>query len=67
MVLLYTKKTDITVADMLNDKVLPFFNERALSLLRVLTGRGTSCFSALVSCRKYQTQQNKSTPDKKKS
>lgn len=38
---LYTEKTAITAADMLNDKVLPFFQEHGLSLLRVLTDRGT--------------------------
>lgn len=41
MVKLYTEKTAITAADMLNDKVLPFFQEHHLSLLRVLTDRGT--------------------------
>ena len=38
---LYAEKTAITAADMLNDKVLPFFQEQGLSLLRVLTDRGT--------------------------
>lgn len=41
LVKLYTEKTAITAADMLNDKVLPFFQEHDLSLLRVLTDRGT--------------------------
>ena len=38
---LYTTKTPITAADMLNDKVLPFFEQHELPLLRVLTDRGT--------------------------
>ena len=38
---LYTTKTPITAADMLNDKVLPFFKEQELPLLRILTDRGT--------------------------
>jgi len=38
---LYTGKTAITAADMLNDVVLPFFEEQDVQLLRVLTDRGT--------------------------
>ena len=38
---LYTTKTPITTADMLNDKVLPFFVEHELPMLRILTDRGT--------------------------
>jgi transposase InsO family protein len=38
---LYTEKTAITSADLLNDKVLPFFAEKQINLLRVLTDRGT--------------------------
>jgi transposase InsO family protein len=38
---LYTDKTAITSADMLNDKVLPFFAEHGIPLLRILTDRGT--------------------------
>jgi transposase InsO family protein len=38
---LYTTKTAITAADLLNDKVLPFFDEQDVPLLRVLTDRGT--------------------------
>lgn len=37
---LYTTKTPITSADVLNDKVLPFFNEQELPMLRILTDRG---------------------------
>ena len=38
---LYTTKTAITAADMLNDRVLPFYEEHQLPLLRILTDRGT--------------------------
>lgn len=38
---LYTTKTPITAADMLNDKVLPFFEGQELPMLRMLTDRGT--------------------------
>ncbi|HPS50916.1 MAG TPA: IS481 family transposase [Bacteroidales bacterium] len=38
---LYDRKNAITAADMLNDVVLPFFEEHEIPLLRVLTDRGT--------------------------
>lgn len=38
---LYVEKTAITAADMLNDRVLPFFDEHSIDLLRILTDRGT--------------------------
>jgi len=38
---LYTTKTPITAADILNDKVLPFFEQYRLPMLRILTDRGT--------------------------
>lgn len=38
---LYTTKTPITAADLLNDRVLPFYVEHELPLLRILTDRGT--------------------------
>jgi transposase InsO family protein len=38
---LYTTKTPITSADLLNDKVLPFFEQNGLPMLRILTDRGT--------------------------
>jgi transposase InsO family protein len=37
----YTDKTPLPAADLLNDRVLPFFEEQGLRLLRVLTDRGT--------------------------
>jgi hypothetical protein len=38
---LYDRKTPITSADLLNDRVVPFFAEQSIPLLRVLTDRGT--------------------------
>jgi transposase InsO family protein len=38
---LYDRKHALTAADMLNDRVLPFFEEHGVSLLRVLTDRGS--------------------------
>lgn len=38
---LYTTKTPITAADILNDKVLPYFEQHELPMLRILTDRGT--------------------------
>jgi len=38
---LYTTKTPITAADLLNDRVLPFYDDHHLPLLRILTDRGT--------------------------
>lgn len=38
---LYTTKTPITAADLLNDRVLPFFAEHGMGIIRMLTDRGT--------------------------
>jgi transposase InsO family protein len=38
---LYTDKTPITAADVLNDRVIPFFAEHNIDILRILTDRGT--------------------------
>ena len=38
---LYLEKTAITAADMLNDRVIPLFHEQGITLLRILTDRGT--------------------------
>ena len=38
---LYDAKTPLTAADCLNDRVLPFFEEQEVDVLRVLTDRGT--------------------------
>src|SRR5690606_22821700 len=38
---LYDRKNALVAADMLNDQVVPFFEQHGLRLLRVLTDRGT--------------------------
>lgn len=38
---LYTTKTPTTAADLLNDRVLPFYQSQDLPILRILTDRGT--------------------------
>jgi transposase InsO family protein len=38
---LYTTKTPITGAELLNDQVLPFFASQGMGLIRILTDRGT--------------------------
>lgn len=38
---LYDRKNALVAADMLNDKVLPFYQEQEVDLLRILTDRGT--------------------------
>ena len=50
---LYTQKTAITAADLLNDRVLPFFEEQGGRLLRMLTDRGTE-FCGRVDEHPYQ-------------
>lgn len=50
---LYTSKTPITAADVLNDKVLPFYESQDLPVLRILTDRGTE-FCGKVEQHDYQ-------------
>jgi transposase InsO family protein len=38
---LYDRKNALVAADWLNDRVLPFFEQQAVPLLRILTDRGT--------------------------
>ena len=38
---LYDRKTPLTAADLLNDRVIPFCDEQGVKLQRVLTDRGT--------------------------
>ena len=38
---LYDRKTPLTAADLLNDRVIPFYEEHGIPLQRVLTDRGT--------------------------
>ena len=46
---LYDRKNALTAADMLNDKVIPWFEEQEISILRILTDRGTE----YCGCRDY--------------
>ena len=41
MAKLYDRKNALVAADMLNDRVLPFFEKHEIPLLRILTDRGT--------------------------
>lgn len=50
---LYTEKSALTAADLLNDRVIPFFNEQGVNLLRILTDRGTE-YCGLVENHAYQ-------------
>ena len=38
---LYDRKTPITAAEILNDRVVPFYDEHGIGLSRILTDRGT--------------------------
>ena len=38
---LYTTKTPITAVDLLNDRVLPYFESQGMGIIRILTDRGT--------------------------
>ena len=50
---LYTSKHAITAADLLNDRVLPWYEERSVRLLRILTDRGTE-YNGLIENHEYQ-------------
>jgi transposase InsO family protein len=50
---LYTTKTPITSADVLNDRVLPFFEQQELPMRRILTDRGTE-YCGRVDSHDYQ-------------
>lgn len=38
---LHTSKVPVTSADLLNDRVLPFFEQQGVPVLRVITDRGS--------------------------
>jgi len=38
---LYDEKTALTATDMLNDRVLPWYNEQGILMLRILTDHGS--------------------------
>lgn len=44
---LYDRKNALVAADLLNDRVLPFFEQQAVPLLRILTDRGTEFCGSL--------------------
>ena len=50
---LYDRKNALVAADLLNDRVLPFFEEHTVRLLRVLTDRGTE-YCGNRECHEYQ-------------
>jgi hypothetical protein len=50
---LYDRKNALVAADLLNDRVLPFFDEQQVPLLRVLTDRGTE-YCGNRECHEYQ-------------
>jgi transposase InsO family protein len=50
---LYTTKAPITAADALNDRVVPFFAEQDVMVLRILTDRGTE-FCGRLDSHPYQ-------------
>jgi len=50
---LYTAHNGLTAADMLNDRVLPWFEEQGVALLRILTDRGTE-YCGKVETHDYQ-------------
>jgi transposase InsO family protein len=50
---LYDRKNALVAADLLNDRVLPFFEEQNVPVLRVLTDRGTE-YCGNRECHEYQ-------------
>lgn len=50
---LYTNKKPITSADLLNDRVLPSFEEQGMGMLRILTDRGTE-FCGVMEVHDYE-------------
>jgi transposase InsO family protein len=50
---LYDRKNALVAADLLNDRVLPFFEEEGLPLLRILTDRGSE-YCGKVEHHEYQ-------------
>ena len=43
----YTAKIPVTAADILNDRILPFFEEQKIPVMRILTDRGTEYCGSL--------------------
>jgi Integrase core domain. len=52
---LHTTRTPITGADLLNDRVLPFFTAQEMGIIRILTDRGTEyCAVGKLETHDYQ-------------
>ena len=51
---LYSDKTPLTAAELLNDRVLPFFQEHQIQLLRILTDRGGEFCGSLENKHAYE-------------
>jgi len=52
---LYDRKTPITAADLLNDRVVPLFEEHDVKLLRILTDRGSEYCTASIAVTRSDT------------
>lgn len=50
---LYNSKNALTAADMLNDRVIPWFEDQSVDILRVLTDRGTE-YCGKIETHEYQ-------------
>ena len=50
---LYEDKTALTSADMLNDRVIPWYSEQGVPILRILTDRGTE-YKGTIANHAYQ-------------
>ena len=50
---LYDRKTPVMAADLLHDRVLPFFEQQAIPLNRILTDRGTE-YCGVPECHEYE-------------
>src|SRR3982751_6599043 len=61
---LYDRKTPITAAEILNDRVVPFYDEHGIRLSRMLTDRGTEfCGSDSHECELYLAVEDMAVED----
>jgi len=49
----YVTKTPITAADLLNDRILPFYDSQGVSMLRILTNSSEPILCILATCRLF--------------
>jgi hypothetical protein len=63
---LYTEKTPVTAADLLNDRVLPFFEQHGIPLTRVLTDRGTEYCARLIAIRPNCTWRSRTSTTRRR-